>query len=95
MICQVFSAKSHLFNKLSYLIGKNLDLRLIRRICRWDLRDPHCYSNAVVYDITFYARGNLFQNVHFSLQDELKSKFSQKMSERGYWPNNVFQRWRL
>ena len=54
--------------------GRNLDLRLIRRLVRWDLRDPRCYSNAVVYDVTFLARGNLFQNVHFSLQDELKSK---------------------
>ena len=57
------------------ILGRNLDLRLIRRLVRWDLRDPRCYSNSVVYDITFLARGNLFQNVHFSLQDELKSKF--------------------
>ena len=75
MNCQVFKASIEFSKRLcNHNSGKNLDLRLIRRICRWDLRDPHCYSNAVVYDVTYFAKGNLFQNVHFSLQDDLKSK---------------------
>ena len=55
-----------------YFLGRNLDLKLIRRLCRWDLRVPTCYSNAAVYDITYRARGQVYQNVQFSLQSELK-----------------------
>ena len=53
----------------------NVELKLIRKIPRWDLRNPSIYSNAVVYDCTARARGNLYQILHFHLRNEFQSRF--------------------
>lgn len=56
------------------LLGPNLDLKLLRRLTRWDLHDPRLFSSAAVYDVTFCARGSLFQTVQFKLREELQGK---------------------
>ena len=57
------------------IILVNVELKLIRKIPRWDLRNPSIYSNAVVYDCTARARGNLYQILHFHLRNEFQSRF--------------------
>ena len=49
-----------------------LDIRLLRRLCRWELRNKSLYSCAVVYDCTMISDGNAYQTTYLRLQDEFK-----------------------
>ena len=53
-------------------LEQNLEIRLIRKLMRWDLRVTTLYSSACVYDVTFIARGNIYQSASFFLIAEFK-----------------------
>lgn len=63
---------SRIFNNV--FSGPNLELRLIRKMNRWDLRNPEVYSCATVYDVTLFTKSSIAQNVHFQLRDEFQGK---------------------
>ena len=52
----------------------NLEMRLVRRLMRWDLRERSIYSGAVVFDCTFISRGHIYQNAAFMLREEFQGK---------------------
>ena len=56
------------------ILGPNLELRLIRKINRWDLRNPDIYSCATVFDVTMLAKPSIAQNVQFQLKSEFQGK---------------------
>ena len=56
-------------------LGKETEVRLVRRLPRWDLRSQTLYSTASVYDITALARDNRHQLLYFKMSDELRSEF--------------------
>ena len=47
----------------------NLEIRLIRKLNRWDLRNPDLYSCASVFDVTLLAVPQITQQVQFHLRD--------------------------
>ena len=53
-------------------LAQNLEMRLIRRLIRWDLREKSIYSGAVVFDCTFIARGHIYQNAAFMIREEFQ-----------------------
>ena len=73
--------KITLFEMTNFIIptlGRNVDLRLLRKLPRWDLRSQALYSTAVVYDITGLARENHYQMMFFMLSEELRRKCTAK-----------------
>ena len=63
-----------IFYRIKFL-GKVTEVRLVRRLPRWDLRSQTLYSTASVYDITALTRDNRHQLLYFKMSDELRSKF--------------------
>lgn len=59
-------------NKIHLFKGPNLEIRLIRKMNRWDLRNPEVYSCASVFDITMLAKPFVAQNVQFQLRNEFQ-----------------------
>ena len=56
-------------------LERNLEIRLIRKLTRWDLRTINLYSSATVFDTTFIARGNVYQSASLYLIDEFKGSY--------------------
>ena len=52
--------------------NQNLEIRLVRRLLRWDLRERTVYSGAIVYDCTYVAKGQIYQNAAFMLREEFQ-----------------------
>lgn len=71
--CKYFYLRQHLrLLKDFFFLAQNLEMRLIRRLIRWDLRETSIYSGAVVYDCTFIARGHIYQNAAFMIREEFQ-----------------------
>ena len=56
------------------VLGQNLEIRLVRRLLRWDLRERSIYSGAVVYDCTYLAKGQIYQTAAFMLREEFQGR---------------------
>lgn len=59
---------------MNQFIGPNLEMRLVRRLLRWDLRERTIHSGSVVYDCTFISHGHIYQNAAFMLREEFQGK---------------------
>ena len=46
----------------------------MRRLLRWDLRERTVYSGAIVYDCTYVAKGQIYQNAAFMLKEEFQGR---------------------
>ena len=60
---------THQGQYLSYPLEVNLEIRLIRKLNRWDLRNSDLYSCASVFDVTLLAVPQIAQQVQFHLRD--------------------------
>ena len=76
--CKYFHLRQHPrkseLKSLKAFLAQNLEMRLIRRLIRWDLRENSIYSGAVVYDCTFIARGHIYQNAAFMIREEFQGR---------------------
>ena len=55
-------------------LATNLDIHLIRRISRWELRNPSIHSCAAVYDCTMISSGTSYQTTYLRLQEEFRGE---------------------
>ena len=67
-----------------FLVNRRVELFLIRKLNRWDLRDSFLYSHACVYDITSRTYGNLGQTLHDRLHMELTGECINEIFEPVY-----------
>ena len=76
--------KIHHSQYLINLLGMNLEIRLIRKLNRWDLRNPDLYSCASVFDVTLLAVPQITQQVQFHLRDGFQGETLLKKSCRNF-----------
>ena len=64
------------------VLVKRLDLRLLRRILRWDLKESSLFSCATTYDITMLSTPQNYQQVMFGLKNDLEGTLNVLRRER-------------
>ena len=52
-----------------------MEVRLLRRLLRWELKEPGLFSSAAAYDCTMITQSNIHQNVAFFFKDEFEGIF--------------------
>ena len=55
-------------------LEENLEIRLIRKLGRWDLRSNYLYSVASAFDVTYLAKGNIYEHAFFRLKTEFQGE---------------------
>ena len=55
-------------------LEENLEVRLVRKLGRWDLRSHGLYSTASAFDVTYLAKGNIYEHAFFKLKRELQGE---------------------